>query len=585
MPGIAGTYGVAGWGGRPVDGTDGWSARGEYRVSPPAGNPFDGHVPVGNHVYHADMEGQYGDTELYLEHCGGVLDKNRWYSVEQYIQLNTPGQNDGIIRAYGAPRPRAVHRQRRGVARVHRPDGMSLAMQTQTRKLRAVPRAAMMMAMLVTFVQCTTEPAADESSGSDDGIGSVGNTDFSSTAEAEGSTRGTGSTAGPDSTGSEPIFDVGAEVETEGSTECGCGSTDFSYLWAANAPESTVSKINTRTMVEEGRYPTHPDGDGNPSRTSVSVDGRAVVVQNRDKPGLVKIWARPEFCDPTRNGMPGLQTSTGAGDVLAFEDDDCFAWWTPFPDMTVQRPVAWTQGQLNADCEYEDQKIWTVTGDQGSLGECGTDGVWVHRLDGDTGVVEESIHLLEDEFACNNNRGAYGGAVDNEGNFWFSGWQNSRLARVDFETLAVTVVDVPGSNAYGITVDTQGRPWLTWPVRRYDPLMDVWDEVPLDASTGIAEDNLGRMWVSDGDDLVWIDRDTMAIGDTIDLPAGDGTIPRGIAVDVDGMVWAVRRLSNLAYRVDPADSTLTEFDTLNGAYTYSDMTGGQLQNVTCNPPG
>lgn len=115
--------------------------------------------------------------------------------------------------------------------------------------------------------------------------------------------------------------------------------------------------------------------------------------------------------------------------------------------------------------------------------------------------------------------------------------------------------------------------------------MDVWDEAPLDASTGIAEDNLGRMWVSDGNDLVWIDRDTMAIGDTIDLPAADGTIPRGIAVDVDGMVWVVRRLSNFAYRVDPADSTITEFDTLNGAYTYSDMTGGQLQNVTCNPPG
>jgi hypothetical protein len=100
LPGAAGTYGVAGWGGRPVDGTDGWSARGLYRASPPAGNPFADSVSIGNYVYHADMEGQYGDNEYYLGHCGGVLAKNRWYAVEQYVQLNTPGENDGVIRAW-----------------------------------------------------------------------------------------------------------------------------------------------------------------------------------------------------------------------------------------------------------------------------------------------------------------------------------------------------------------------------------------------------------------------------------------------------------------------------------------------------
>lgn len=100
LPGTAGTYGVAGWGGRPVDGTDGWSARGQYRVSAPQGNPFEGYTTIGNYVYHADMEGQFGDNESYLDHCGGVLAKNRWYAVEQYVQLNTLGENDGIIRAW-----------------------------------------------------------------------------------------------------------------------------------------------------------------------------------------------------------------------------------------------------------------------------------------------------------------------------------------------------------------------------------------------------------------------------------------------------------------------------------------------------
>ena len=91
---------MAGWGGRRVDGTDGWSARGQYDVAAPVGNPFANHTTIGNYVYHADMEGTFGDTEFYTDHCGGILDQNRWYSVEQYVQLNTPGENDGIIRAW-----------------------------------------------------------------------------------------------------------------------------------------------------------------------------------------------------------------------------------------------------------------------------------------------------------------------------------------------------------------------------------------------------------------------------------------------------------------------------------------------------
>jgi len=100
LPGFSGTYGVAGWGGRPVDGTDGWSARGTYRTSVPDDNPLASHSAIGNYVYHADMSGQYGDVDLWLQGCAGLLDKNRWYAVETYVKLNTPGQNDGILRGW-----------------------------------------------------------------------------------------------------------------------------------------------------------------------------------------------------------------------------------------------------------------------------------------------------------------------------------------------------------------------------------------------------------------------------------------------------------------------------------------------------
>ncbi len=100
MPGFAGTYGVAGWGGRPVDGTNGWSARGTFYESVPDGNPVAGTTPLGNYVYHADMSGNYGDVWLWQEDYRGLLTDNRWYCVEQYIKMNTPTVNDGVLRAW-----------------------------------------------------------------------------------------------------------------------------------------------------------------------------------------------------------------------------------------------------------------------------------------------------------------------------------------------------------------------------------------------------------------------------------------------------------------------------------------------------
>ncbi len=100
MPGISGTYGRAGWGGRPSDGTNGWSARGSFSVMPPSGNPLGETVPMGHYVYHADMDGTYGDIDLWQQDYGGYFDKNRWYCVEQYLRMNTPGQNDGVLRSW-----------------------------------------------------------------------------------------------------------------------------------------------------------------------------------------------------------------------------------------------------------------------------------------------------------------------------------------------------------------------------------------------------------------------------------------------------------------------------------------------------
>ncbi len=94
LPGLAGTYFRAGYGGLPSDGRNGWSARGLFGTL-----TAEGRIPVGYYVYHADMAGQYGDG-WYWAVPGGGLERDHWYCIEQFARMNTPGENDGILRAW-----------------------------------------------------------------------------------------------------------------------------------------------------------------------------------------------------------------------------------------------------------------------------------------------------------------------------------------------------------------------------------------------------------------------------------------------------------------------------------------------------
>ena len=94
LPGISGTYGRAGWGGRPVNGRDGWSARGQFK------GRKGGRTPIGYYCYHMDMKGQYGSAWIWEKDRLGYLENNRWYCVEQHVKMNTPGRADGVLRGW-----------------------------------------------------------------------------------------------------------------------------------------------------------------------------------------------------------------------------------------------------------------------------------------------------------------------------------------------------------------------------------------------------------------------------------------------------------------------------------------------------
>jgi streptogramin lyase len=373
-----------------------------------------------------------------------------------------------------------------------------------------------------------------------------------------------------------PKFDL---PQPDAGDKCGGtgGEVSFSYIWVANSAQGTISKINTQTMLEEGRYLVRPDGLGSPSRTSVNLSGD-VVVANRSG-GITKVYARPESCVDS-NGVPGIQTSTGAADILAWGTDECVAWYTAMP-YNAQRPMAWTLGTFNEEtCKYEDQKAWTTGGVVGQPGS-----VVALRLNGDTGAIEQTIPVPE---AGTPGAGPYGGAVDGLDNFWFHTRDvaPSILVKVDAVTLAYTVYPVPQPVApYGITVDTKNRVWLAGyagGTGRFDPTTETWQVAPQ-TGLGIQEDAKGRMWIAH---YPWdtirgvhcLDVETMAEIKFIDMTAAT-TDSRGISVDFEGNVWMVDQTAN-AFRIEPEAGTWQVYTGLTGPYTYSDMTGFGLRNVS-----
>ncbi len=423
-----------------------------------------------------------------------------------------------------------------------------------------------------------TQSSAGSSSGS--GSGGEAPTTSSGSASASGTSSGDVSTGGSSDTGGFK-FDVPVGDAGVGECEGKCGETDWSYVWIANSGEHTISKLDTRTMTEVGRYITRADQQGSPSRTSVSIDAKAVAVANRSG-GLMKIWARPEYCND-KNGNGKIDTSSGKDSVLPFDQDECVAWYTDFPLATSQRPVAWTSGVYNErTCAFEDQKIWTAaaTGTKGATWPCdGSPGITVYRVNGDTGVVEDTIPMPD--VTCGGTFGPYGAAVDTNNDLWMYVWSAYTIVHVDHETLEYETFQ---GGSYGITVDTKGRVWVD-SGQRYDPLTKIWDnqigDQPGNGGSGVAQDLKGRIWKATTGGVGWVDSETMVVGDTITLPVAG--LARGIGVDIDGYIWAVMLGGNTAYRIDPDTYELASYDGLNAPYTYSDMGGGQISNVTCNP--
>jgi streptogramin lyase len=206
----------------------------------------------------------------------------------------------------------------------------------------------------------------------------------------------------------------------------------------------------------------------------------------------------------------------------------------------------------------------------------------IYKLAGDTGEVLEQASI---PVAC-----AYGGAIDGAGGLWIiDNFMPDAVVRVDLATLASEPHPI-GLCGYGVSVDANGRVWTGGDlcINRFDPSTGT-DQVASVASVcpsctmlrGITvgiEKSRGFVWAADSSgNLVKVDQETLDVVGAIPIGTPDMI---GVAVDFEGYVWAVSQGANAAYKFNPEDNTFVEVRIGLGPYTYSDMTGVQLRQVT-----
>jgi virginiamycin B lyase len=168
--------------------------------------------------------------------------------------------------------------------------------------------------------------------------------------------------------------------------------------------------------------------------------------------------------------------------------------------------------------------------------------------------------------------------VDPEGRVLVTGMFTHRMYRLDPATGTFATVDipVPNANPRALDVDDDGR-WLVLlggpgALARYDPAEEAWQTWTFGAyphSVDVGPD--GRVWWNghftvDPELVGSVDPATGDIAryevpraDDSDAPPGESTIPYGLRVDGDGVVWATQLRGGQLVRLDPSTGEIFQW--------------------------
>ncbi len=384
------------------------------------------------------------------------------------------------------------------------------------------------------------------------------------------------------------------------------------YLWIANDAEGTVSKIDTRTGAEVGRYAsvTHDaarvvnhvgrgfaawnaDANGNshadnrPSRTAIDFFGDCWVANRahdgvaNSQPTITKFQNDTTSCvdrnangmiDTSRevNGTPGIQLNDPA--EFFGEDDECILMTVVVGNLTPSggagaRALAIDAGQSIEGGSDDPGNAWVGIFSEQAF----------YQIDGDTGALMQRV--------ATPGVSAYGAAIDGQGRLWAPhnccggsralGMIDTSMNPAPFTSIATQPQFAGyGFGSYGIVVDLDDRVWIGgWPVgglMRYDPATGTWTEAQIAGYIGtwgvrgVGIDTLGNVWAAihqnwaDGA-VARIDADTATSTGVwqVDQTGGGtlATIPVGVGVDFDGDVWTVNQETSNASRLHIDDAT------------------------------
>jgi streptogramin lyase len=376
-------------------------------------------------------------------------------------------------------------------------------------------------------------------------------------------------------------FDEGTLVGVEHDTvhdqlQLSNESVTLPFIWVPNSEEGTVSKVNTSDGRELGRYWTNNTANGNPSRTTVDLQGNCWL-GNRGTGTVVKIglYEAGQCNDTNGNGIIETSNDTNGdgnvtgSEILPWGKDECVLF-----EILLGNSGSGPRG-LAIDANND---LWA-----GTFSIAG--GNKFYHINGSTGTIiaADTINI--------NPYSSYGALIDGNGNIW-SSCLNSYVLKIDPTTKAITKVDL-NLTSYGLGIDNKSHLFVAgWGqnlVARidvnpphaviYNPQNDSW-------CRGVAVTGDGDVWVvnSNNSDVTRLDNN-LTWKATIDIGAGNWVVmSTGVAVDAAGKVWACNYHDGYLHRIDPATNSIDLSKLILGHmgfgvgkhYSYSDMTGSTL---------
>jgi len=377
--------------------------------------------------------------------------------------------------------------------------------------------------------------------------------------------------------------------------------TTFPVMWVANAGEDTLSKIDTTTGRELGRYRTWfgtgPFGNHGafagpaPSRSAVDIDGNAYIANRHfdgGRPMVMKVLAAG-YIDRNGNGMEDTSIDAdNSGTISAAETKD------------VVNGAGATFDCSATSCESQDERVvWTTTlpaSEANGLGRSlciGTDGnLWVgvfntrhyYKLRATDGAIIGGPYAVPWT--------PYGCLVDGNGILW-SASLGTALGRLDTNAAnpaaSAAVFNDGSSTNYGIALGN-GKVYLAslnnFGYREFTPGPNTFATPGGSkgfSSTGISVDGSGNVWtanyVTAGVRKYNGATGALACSGANQFPGSIET--RGVIVDADNNIWQINRFTNSVAKYRGSDcAPLGNFPVGFDPYTYSDATGFAARNTT-----